>query len=66
MNRGSSTGKSQQFAGRELLTPDEVMRLGPERPIILVQGERPYLVERLNYLADKEYAGLFDPNPYHS
>lgn len=26
MNRGSSSGASQQFAGRELLTPDEVMR----------------------------------------
>lgn len=66
MNRGKSTGKSQQFTGRELLTPDEVMRLGPEHPIILVRGERPYLLERLNYLADPEYRGRFDANPYHS
>ncbi len=66
MNSGSSHGTSQQFTGRELLTPDEVMRLGPERPILLVRGERPYLVERINYLVDSEYAGLFDPNPYHS
>lgn len=41
MNSGSSHGTSQQFTGRELLTPDEVMRLGPERPILLVRGERP-------------------------
>jgi len=66
MNRGKSTGTSQQFVGRELLTPDEVMHLGPEHPIVLVRGERPYLVERLNYLADAEYAGRFDANPYHS
>ncbi|GAA4344068.1 hypothetical protein GCM10023144_47470 [Pigmentiphaga soli] len=66
MNRGKSTGTSQQFTGRELLTPDEVMRLGPEKPIVLVRGERPYLLDRLNYLTDAEYAGLFDPNPYHS
>ncbi|MBO1859313.1 type IV secretory system conjugative DNA transfer family protein [Burkholderia cenocepacia] len=66
MNRGKSTGTSQQFTGRELLTPDEVMRLGPEHPIVLVRGERPYLLGRLNYLADPEYAGLFDANPYHS
>ncbi|MDL1881884.1 ATP-binding cassette domain-containing protein, partial [Gammaproteobacteria bacterium PRO2] len=26
LNRGKSSGSSQQFAGRELLTPDEVMR----------------------------------------
>lgn len=66
MNRGTSSGTSQQFAGRELLTPDEVMHLGPEHPIILVRGERPYLLDRLNYLADAEYAGRFDANPYHS
>ncbi len=66
MNRGKSTGTSQQFTGRELLTPDEVMHLGPEHPIVLVRGERPYLLDRLNYLADAEYAGRFDANPYHS
>ncbi|PLO89696.1 conjugal transfer coupling protein TraG, partial [Klebsiella pneumoniae] len=65
-NSGKSSGTSQQFTSRELLTPDEVMRLGPEHPIVLVRGERPYLLDRLNYLTDAEYAGLFDPNPYHS
>lgn len=66
MNRGNSAGSSQQFAGRHLLTPDEVMRLGPERPIVLVKGEYPYQLERLNYLVDVEYVGKADPNPYHS
>jgi type IV secretory pathway TraG/TraD family ATPase VirD4 len=66
LNRGKSSGTSQQFTGRELLTPDEVMRLGPERPIVLVNGEYPYLLDRLNYLTDREYAGQFDANPYHS
>ncbi|ELP4839929.1 type IV secretory system conjugative DNA transfer family protein [Salmonella enterica] len=65
LNRGKSSGSSQQISGRELLTPDEVMRLGPERPLVLVKGEYPYLLARLNYLADREYAGLADPNPYH-
>jgi type IV secretion system protein VirD4 len=66
MNRGKSAGVSQQFAGRSLLTPDEVMRLGPERPIVLLKGEYPYQLTRLNYLTDSEYQGLADPNPYHS
>lgn len=66
MNRGKSTGTSQQLAGRDLLTPDEVMRLGPERPIVLVKGEYPYQLTRLNYLVDAEYVGKADPNPYHS
>lgn len=66
MNRGKSTGTSQQLTGRHLLTPDEVMRLGPERPIVLVKGEYPYQLIRLNYLVDAEYVGKADPNPYHS
>ncbi len=66
LNRGKSSGSNQQISGRELLTPDEVMRLGPERPLVLVKGEYPYLLARLNYLADREYAGRADPNPYHA
>lgn len=63
----SSTGSSnnQQFTGRDLLTPDEVMRLPAERPIVMLTGETPYVLQCLNYLTDPEYAGLFDPNPYY-
>lgn len=66
LNKGSSSGSSQQLTGRALLTPDEVMRLGSERPVVIVKGEHPYILDRLNYLKDREYAGLADPNPYHS
>ena len=66
MQRGSGTSESQQFTGRNLLDPDEVMRLGAEKPVVLISGERPYQLERLNYLKDVEYQGLFDDNPYHS
>ncbi|MGS0943773.1 type IV secretory system conjugative DNA transfer family protein (plasmid) [Pseudomonas luteola] len=66
LSGGRSTGSSQQMAGRDLLTPDEVMQLGPTRPIVLVRGERPYQLVRMNYLTDAEFVGLADPNPYHS
>lgn len=63
-NSGSSSGASQQFMGRELLTPDEVGR--ETRAIVLVAGEPPYLLDRLDYRTDPEYQGLADPNPYHA
>jgi type IV secretion system protein VirD4 len=65
MHKGSSAGSAQQFTGRPLLTPDEVMRLPPEKVIVMVKSESPYLLERLNYLTDEEYSGKADPNPYH-
>lgn len=61
----SGTSTSQQLTARSLLTPDEVMRQGATRPIVLIQGERPYSLERISYLADAEYSGLADPNPFH-
>ncbi len=62
----SGSSNSHQVSARSLLTPDEVMRLGAAKPIVLIQGERPYLLQRMNYLADAEFIGLADPNPFHS
>ena len=61
----SSSGTGEHLQGRSLLTPDEVMRLGPTRPIVLVSGEPPYLLNRVSYLTDPAYAGRFDSNPLH-
>jgi hypothetical protein len=33
--------------------------------VVMMTGEAPHVLQRLNYLTDPEYAGLFDPNPYH-
>lgn len=65
-NQGKSLGNSQNLSGRALVTPDEVMRLGSEQPLVLVKGECPYRLDRLNYLIDDEYLNKYDPNPYHS
>jgi len=64
-NQGKSSGLSQKLDRRLLMTPDEVMRLGPEHPIVFIKGEYPYQLDRINYLFDPEYIGKFDPNPYH-
>lgn len=58
----SSDGVSEQVMSRALLTPDEVMNL-PNKAIVIINGERPHILDRINYLADKEYRGQFDPNP---
>lgn len=61
----TSSGTGEHLHGRSLLTLDEVMRLGPTRPIVLLSGEPPYLLNRISYLTDPAYAGRFDPNPMH-
>ena len=56
--RGAST--SHNLAKRELLTPDEVMRLDPATEILLRQGKRPALARKVRYFEDGEFAGLYD------
>jgi len=63
---GTSTdGSGEHRHARSLLTPDEIMRLGPARPIVMIAGEPPYLIDRLDYRSDPAFAGRADPNPMH-
>lgn len=59
-------GRTKTLVGRELLTPDEVLKLPPSEPIALLQGLPPVKLRRLCYYQDKEYKGQFDPNPFYS
>jgi type IV secretory pathway TraG/TraD family ATPase VirD4 len=61
----SIAGSDEHRHGRSLLTPDEIMRLGPTRPIVMIAGEPPYLLDRLDYRSDPACAGRDDPNPMH-
>ena len=61
----STAGSGEHRHGRSLLTPDEIMRLGPARPIVMIAGEPPYLLDRLDYRSDPAFAGRADPNPMH-
>ena len=61
----SIAGSDEHRHGRSLLTPDEIMRLGPTRPIVMIAGEPPYLLDRLDYRPDPACAGRDDPNPMH-
>ena len=48
---------------RDLLTPDEVMRLPAGAMLLLRQGAAPILAGKVRYFADPEFRGLFDqPN----
>jgi type IV secretion system protein VirD4 len=59
------TAQSSSESGRPLLTPDEVMRLDPREELLFLSGRDPFLVERVDYLTDPPFRGLFAPNPMH-
>ena len=58
-----SNGSASHLVRRDLLTPDEVMRLPAGAMLLLRQGAAPILAGKVYYFADPEFRGLFDqPN----
>lgn len=58
--------QSVSVTSRPLMTPDELMRLPADSEILLMPGHAPALVDKLAYFRDREYAGLFDANPWRA
>lgn len=58
---GDGPSFSNNLTGRDLLTPDEIMQLPPDRQLLRVQGQATAVAQKLRYYADPEFAGLFAP-----
>ncbi|KQI66902.1 hypothetical protein AN189_18400 [Loktanella sp. 3ANDIMAR09] len=59
---GDGPSFSNNLTGRDLLTPDEIMQLPPDRQLLRVQGQATAVAQKLRYYADPEFAGLFTPD----
>ena len=51
----------EQHVGRPVLTPDEVRTLPQNSELLFIAGQRPIVARKLQYYADREFAGSFDP-----
>ena len=56
-----SLSKTQHLATRNLMDPNEIMKLAADKLLLMRVGESPLIVKKLRYFADKEFTGLFDP-----
>ena len=57
---GDGESWSEQRVRRDLLTPDEVIRLPDHLMLVLRPGRDPLLAGKVRHYADREFAGLFD------
>ncbi|MFN5127270.1 MAG: type IV secretory system conjugative DNA transfer family protein [Sphingomonadaceae bacterium] len=55
-----SLSKTQHLAARNLMDPNEIMKLASDTLLLMRVGEHPLIVKKLRYYADNEFAGLFD------
>lgn len=56
----SGTSSSEHVSARNLINPDEIMRLSETRMILLRQGKPPAMITKLKYYADPEFKAMFD------
>ena len=59
-------GSNISHIQRALMAPDEVMRLAPDRELLLLEGQFPIRAKKLRYWADAEFQGRFDADPYQT
>ena len=55
----TTTSTTDHLTRRELMTPDEVMRLESHLEILLRQGEAPVIAAKVRYYSDPEFRGLW-------
>ncbi len=58
--RGGTISTTQHIAARNLMDPNEIMKLAPDSLLLMRVGENPLIVRKLQYYRDKEFAGRFD------
>lgn len=58
---GEGESWSEQRVRRDLLTPDEVMRLADHVMLVLRPGRDPLIAGKIRHYADPEFSGLHDP-----
>lgn len=64
--KGSSFGEGKSEKERPLLYPDEVLRLDPSLQLLMVRGQNPMRLQKLNYLEMPELSGMFEANPMYA
>jgi type IV secretion system protein VirD4 len=62
----SSAGGTVGQTGRPLLFADEVRRLPLSQQLVFVKGASPLRTERVSYLEDPEFVGLYARNPLYA
>lgn len=57
---GMSVSKTQHLAARNLMDPNEIMKLEPSKMLLTMLGKDPLILRKIRYFEEPEFAGLYD------
>jgi type IV secretion system protein VirD4 len=58
--RTKSRSTSSHVTGRRLMNPDEIMRLSGDDLVLMIQGKKPLIAQKVRYFEEAEFKGLAD------
>jgi type IV secretion system protein VirD4 len=58
--RDHSVSTTQHLAARNLMDPNEIMKLEPRDMLLMMVGKNPLILRKIRYFEEKEFAGLHD------
>ena len=53
------------YRSEPLLRPEDIRQMPDDKALLLYKNAPPFLVDKINYLTDRNFRGLADPNPYY-
>jgi type IV secretion system protein VirD4 len=59
-DRGRTISTTRHLAARNLMDPNEIMKLATDTLLLMRVGEDPLIVRKLRYYDGQEFSGLFD------
>jgi len=59
--RSRTASTSEHVAARNLMDPNEIMKLEPRDMLLMMVGKDPLILRKIRYFEEREFAGLHDP-----
>lgn len=55
-----SISTTQHIAARNLMDPNEIMKLEPRDMLLMMVGNNPLILRKIRYFEEREFTGLYD------
>ena len=58
---GRTVSSSEHLTARNLMDPNEIMKLDPSLMLLMMNGKDPLILRKIRYFEERDFTGLYDP-----
>lgn len=60
-DRDRTASRTEHLAARNLMDPNEIMKLEPHEILLMMTGKDPLILRKIRYFEEAEFTGMYDP-----